>query len=157
MTHPTCGRLKADACPPLSTLLFPISTNFICNQIIHQKTKRGRKTRRDRYYLTKKPQRVQDSGLIGKIVKLGEFETFPVEESQLQGGQSSVIRKLESIPRSSVNGLLGTQGRAVPRARGRCLLCPWAGTGFWSELSQVVILGSQKHQVIRSQGNPSVL
>lgn len=49
-----------------------------------------------------------------------------------------IIWKVVSILRNTVNGLLGHPGRVVPGARRAGLRCPWAGTGFGPELSQVV-------------------
>lgn len=66
----------------------------------------------------------------------GTSETFQVEETQLLGSWQSIIQKLEPIPRSPGNGLWGTQGRAVPRARRAVPALP-LGLGLWPDLSQV--------------------
>ena len=81
--------------------------------------KKKKKERHDRYYLTKTSPKSPRFRVVGKIVKLGEFETFQVEESQLRGGWYSVIRKLGSIPRSTVNGLLGTRAGQFQEPEGR--------------------------------------
>lgn len=50
-------------------------------------------------------------------MKLGEFETAQVEETQLLGDWYSIIGKQESFPRSSINELLGHQQQGSSRSK----------------------------------------
>lgn len=115
----------------------------------HLKTNEGRrkKGRTEVLFNQDSPLKVPKvQGNWGNCEIRGTFETFQVEETQPLGSWQSIIRKLESIPKSPVNGLWGTWGRAVPRARRAVPALP-LGLVLWPELSQVVFPGSERHEV----------